>query len=193
MKCPQCGGEMKSRRYYTWEDQFIGTFTIETQPGEYWHCAECNDEILSYSLMKKIECEEQKRTEQLLLESVGNDYEKFKENLITNNELVHLLGKTRQAIQQDRRIKTLIFHVQEKSGQVVYWRKSAEKYKSEGDGRFALVVKEEKERIEVSELKKPVPINFPTTQFACSTLFLIDKTDNIRMWDGYNDSMIKEN
>ena len=188
MKCPECGGEMKPRRYYTWEDRFLGSFSIETQPGEYWHCAECNDEILSYSLMKKIECEEQKRTEQLLLENVGNDYEKFKENLITNNELVHLLGKTRQAIQQDRRIKTLIFHVQEKSGQVVYWKKSAEQYKASGDGRFELFVKEEKERIEVAPSHiKSVNINLPNSSFTSPLqinprLFLSDKTGNIQPW-----------
>ena len=184
MKCPECGGEMKHRNNYAWEDRFLGAFRIEVQPGEYWYCAECNEEVLSYSLMKKIEYEEQKRTEQLLLESVGNDLEEFKANLITNHELVQVLGKSRQAIQQDRRIKTLIFHVQEKSGQVVYWRKSAEQYKESGDGRFELFVKEEKKEIKVAP--KTVTIN-PDSSFTSPLqinprLFLSDKTGNIQPW-----------
>lgn len=191
MKCPKCGGEMKSLRYYTWEDRFIGLFTISPLPDEYWHCAECDDEMLSYSLMKKIECEEQKRIEQLLLESVGCDYEKFKAGLISNHELVQILGKTRQAIQQDRRIKTLIFHVQEKSGQILYWRKSVEQYKTNGDGRFALIVKDD-ERIEVVRSKKPVKINFSTADFSGKPISF-NKLSNIQMWNGYEDSMIKEN
>lgn len=159
MKCPECGGEMKPRFQYTWEDKFIGTFSIETQLGEYWYCAECEDEIISCSLMKKIEQEEQRRIEQLLFERAGCNVEKFKENLITNRELVQILGKTRQAIQKDRKIKTLVFQYRERSGQVLYWKESVMLYKVKGDGRFKLLTEENK-HVKVAPCSRTVVFHF---------------------------------
>ena len=137
-KCYECGGEMKPRSSYCWEDKFLGKMEVAADAGEYFYCAECGSEELAYSLMKKIEAIEQEKTEQLLLQSVGGNMKAYKENLVRNKDLVVLLGKSRQAIQQDHKIKTLIFHHIEKSGEIVYWKPSVEQYKKTGDGRFDL-------------------------------------------------------
>ena len=137
-RCYECGGEMQQRSFYCWEDKFLGKMEVNAEAGEYFYCAECGSEELSYSLMKKIESVEQERIEQLLLQRVGGSMKAYKENLVRNKDLVALLGKSRQAIQQDHKIKTLIFHHIEKSGEIVYWKPSVELYKETGDGRFDL-------------------------------------------------------
>ena len=137
-RCYECGGEMKPRPFYCWVDKFLGKMKVNAAPSEYFFCAECGSEELSYSLMKRIESVEQERIEQLLLQSVGGSMKVYKENLVRNKDLVALLGKSRQAIQQDYKIKTLIFHHVEKSGEIVYWKPSVELYKKTGDGRFDL-------------------------------------------------------
>lgn len=138
IKCDDCGGEMKSLSRYIWEDKYLGTLEVQTEPNEYYYCAECDNERIAYALMKRIERVEQERIEQLLLYSVNCDIKRFKENLVQNRDLVQLLGKSRQAIQQDGRIKTLIFHFVEPNGQISYWSQSVELFAQKGDGRFDL-------------------------------------------------------
>ena len=137
-RCGECGGEMKPRHFYCWEDKFLGKMKVHAGAGEFFFCAECGSVELSYSLMKKIETVEQERIEQLLLRSVGGSMKAYKENLVRNKDLVVLLKKSRQAIQQDHKIKTLIFHHVEKSGEIVYWKPSVDLYDKTGDGRFDL-------------------------------------------------------
>lgn len=156
IKCEECGGEMREYQEYRVHDKFLGEFSVKALPEEYYCCAECDCEIVAYSLMKRIEAMEQERIEQLLLESVHGQIKQYKEHLIQNKELVKILGKSRQAIQQDGRIKTLIFHHVEKNGQILYWKESVEQYKRTGDGRFVLFEKDvaAPQRIQVPESKK---------------------------------------
>ena len=142
IRCVECGGEMRCSDVYHCHDKFIGDFDVPARPEEYYHCAECACEIVEYSLMKRLEQAEQERIEQLLLDSVDGNMKRYKENLIRNHELVAVLGKSRQAIQQDGRIKTLIFHHVSKNGEILYWKKSVDLYKSKGDGRFSLLPEE---------------------------------------------------
>lgn len=156
IKCEECGGEMQEHRSYKVEDEFLGVFFVDASPDEYYHCANCDCDLVAYSLMKRIETAEQERIEQLLLNRVNGSIKQYKENLIQNKELVDILGKSRQAIQQDHRIKTLIFHHVEKNGQILYWKESVEQYKRTGDGRFVLCDKNipETEEIQVPISKK---------------------------------------
>lgn len=135
--CYNCGKKMHTSEQYHWHDEFLGDFTVPCKREEYSYC-DCGEERLAYSLCLKIEDAEQERIEQLLLQSVGDDMKAYKANLVRNKELVELLGKSRQAIQQDHRIRTLIYHHVEKSGEMVYWKPSVEQYKATGDGRFDL-------------------------------------------------------
>jgi len=51
MKCPECGREMQAQREYK-----INRFKkVKADTGEYWWCPNCDVEMLSYSMMKKIE------------------------------------------------------------------------------------------------------------------------------------------
>lgn len=145
VKCYNCGCELQRPTTYQWEDQYLGKMeirvnTIDSVPGDYCGICPngCLEEILSIIVLKNIEQFEQQRTEQLLLNSVGGDLAKFKENLVTKKDLVDLLGKSRQAIAWDHKINTKVFKVIEKSGNVVYWKDSVLLYKQTGDGRFDL-------------------------------------------------------
>lgn len=140
LKCDDCGGEMKSFSRYSWDDKYLGELEVQTEPHEYYWCAECNNERIAYTLMKRIERVEQERIEQLLLNSVNCDIKRFKENLVQNRDLVQILGKSRQALQQDGRIKTLIFHFIESNGQISYWLPSVKLFAQKGDGRFDLTI-----------------------------------------------------
>jgi len=140
IKCDDCGGEMKSFSVYHWDDKYLGKLEVQTESNEYHWCAECDNERIAYTLMKRIEGVEQEKVEQLLLRSVNCDIKLFKANLVQNRDLVQLLGKSRQAIQQDGRIKTLIFHFVESNGQISYWLPSVELFAQKGDGRFDLTI-----------------------------------------------------
>lgn len=137
IRCDECGAEMKMTSVYQWHDKFLGDLEVQAFSGEYHFCKECENERIAYSLMKRIEKAEQAKTEQLLLQSVNCNMNVFKENLVPNKDLVRLLGKSRQAIQQDGRIKTLIFHF-EFNGQIYWWRDSVLRFKRTKDGRYDL-------------------------------------------------------
>ena len=135
-KCYECGAYMKIRREYAWENKFLGEFSISCNENEYFYCS-CGDELIALSLLERVEQEEQKRIEQLLLNSVDCDFEKYKNELIPCNELGRVLGISRQAISKNRRIKTLIYKVII-NNETFYLRESAVLFKKHGDGRFDL-------------------------------------------------------
>ena len=178
IECEGCGGEMRECREYRVHDKFLGEFSVKALPEEYYCCAECDCEIVSYSLMKRIEAMEQERIEQLLLESVHGQIKQYKEHLIQNKELVQILGKSRQAIQQDGRIKTLIFHHVEKNGQILYWKESVEQYKRTGDGRFALFEKDVPETRDIQVLDSKKTLSIPLTKTTC-TMYPPNLQDNV--------------
>ena len=141
IKCEcESGRMMIGASIYKWHDDFMGDFEIKALSEEYIFCRECGNEILAYSLMKRIEIVEQERIEQLLFQSVGNDIKLFKGCLVAFDKLPQLLGKSRQAIQRDGRIKTLIFNF-EFCGKRYYWLDSVLKFRDTGDGRYNLDVK----------------------------------------------------
>ena len=135
-KCYECGSNLSMGFEYNWENKFLGEFSISCDEGEFYTCA-CGNELISLSLLGRIEQEEQKRVEQLLLNSVDCDFEKYKNELIPCNELGRVLGISRQAISKNRRIKTLIYKVVI-NNETFYWRESAILFKKYGDGRFDL-------------------------------------------------------
>lgn len=53
MKCPECGKEMKAQNYYK-----KGRVRLKAKPGEYFWCSNCDTEIIHYTMMKKLEREE---------------------------------------------------------------------------------------------------------------------------------------
>lgn len=135
-KCYECGSSLSMGFEYSWENKFLGEFSILCNEGEFYSCT-CGNELISLSLLRRIEQEEQKRVEQLLLNSVDCDFEKYKNELIPCNELGRVLGISRQAISKNRRIKTLIFKVII-NRETFYWKDSAVLFKKSGDGRFDL-------------------------------------------------------
>ncbi len=135
-KCCECGSYMKIGCEYTWKNKFLGEFSIFCNENEYYYCS-CGEELMALSLLERVEQEEQKRVEQLLLNSVDCDFEKYKNELIPCNELGKVLGISRQAISKNRRIKTLMYKVVI-NNETFYWRESAILFKKYGDGRFDL-------------------------------------------------------
>lgn len=53
-KCPECGKVMKTPTKISWEDEKLGSFTIECEKGEYHTCS-CGFELVSYKLALRIE------------------------------------------------------------------------------------------------------------------------------------------
>ena len=149
-KCYECGSRLSMGFEYSWENKFLGEFSILCNEGEFYSCA-CGNELISLSLLRRIEQEEQKRVEQLLLNSVDCDFEKYKNELISCNELGRVLGISRQAISKNRRIKTLIYKVVI-NNETFYWRESAVLFKKYGDGRFDL---RKHQKVHVIKIIKP--------------------------------------
>jgi hypothetical protein len=132
MNCCECGKEMRLPGTYSWKDEYLGSFSINC--AEEYHCCDCENELLNFSLMLKIEDEEQKRIEQLLLNSVDCNMEKFKSHLMGSESVEYILGKS---VKEDGRIRTLIFQVIIR-GIPFYWKESVQLFKETGDGRFKL-------------------------------------------------------
>ena len=135
-KCYECGSYMKIGCEYTWKNKFLGEFSILCNEKEYYYCS-CGEELMALSLLERVEQEEQKRVEQLLLNSVDCDFEKYKNELIPCSELGEVLGISRQAISKNKRIKTLIYKVVI-NNETFYWKDSAILFRKYGDGRFDL-------------------------------------------------------
>lgn len=137
--CPECGTKLKTTTVYTWTDKFLGDLRVEELPGEYRYCPKCKQELFTQVMMYHIEKAEQIAIEQLLLQSVNYNMEAFKAALVTKKQLTFLLEKSRQALQRDGRINTLIFHF-DLDGKSYWWKDSVMKFKQTGDGRYILNV-----------------------------------------------------
>lgn len=53
-RCPECGKVMKIPTKISWEDEKLGSFTMECKKGEY-HACSCGFELVSYKLALRIE------------------------------------------------------------------------------------------------------------------------------------------
>ena len=135
MKCYECGRKMTEQKLFIENDQYLGSFALCCARGEYWKCS-CGEDAVSSSLWKKLEIEKQARIEDYMIQGMTT-FSSFDDLICSNRELVKLLGKSRQAIAKDGRIKTLIYHFTLK-GKTYYWKKSAELFKRTGDGRIKL-------------------------------------------------------
>lgn len=135
--CYNCGKEMLTDKQYRWHDDFLGDFVIDCQPKEYSFC-ECGEERLAYSLCLRIEQEEQNRISQAIMNMAQNNLERLDELVATSRELKSIMNVSRQAINKNGKLKTLVYHITFK-GKIYYLKKSVKLFKETGDGRFDLL------------------------------------------------------
>lgn len=111
---------------------FVGL--VETEPVEHEICPECGDIMLPPAAARAADRAFYAREKQLLAARPVGDY-------ITADEAAAILGKTRQALHQDGRVRRgFVYRV--RSGRAwLYLRRSVEQYRDTGDGRFDLVPK----------------------------------------------------
>jgi hypothetical protein len=108
---------------------FVGP--VETEPVEFERCPDCGDTMLPPAAAKAADRAFYARLEQLLSDRPIGDY-------ITADEAAAILGKTRQALHQDGRVRRgFVYRV--RTGRAwMYLRRSVEQYRDTGDGRFDL-------------------------------------------------------
>ena len=134
--CYNCGKQMHTATQYCWHDDFLGGFAIDCQPEEYSYC-DCGEEQLAYSLCLRIEQEEQNRISQAIMNMAQNNLERLDELVATSRELKSIMNVSRQAINKNGKLKTLVYHITFK-GKIYYLKKSVKLFKETGDGRFDL-------------------------------------------------------
>lgn len=132
--CYDCGYEMTKKTVYEETDENLGSIRLDNV--EYYECDKCGYRTIPYVLGKLIEETKKDRIFQLLTEKMGSI--KFFDNYFASNkELVRMLGKSRQAIAKDPRIRNLIYNITIK-GETFYWKESVEAFLKNWDGRIRL-------------------------------------------------------
>lgn len=133
---------LKYPEEYIWEDKNLGFFRLPVNysDGKFYfaHCSNCKNEIIGLDLLEEIEKIEQKRIEQLLLHSVGDDLQEFNNHLLTKAEASKICGLSLYA--QNRKsacLNTLVYFVT-LHGTRYWWKESIIQYIQTGDGRFSL-------------------------------------------------------
>ena len=136
MNCFKCHGKIEpiNDSRYQWRNEFLGDFSIDNTCVE--KCNKCGELLLPYYLIKQIEKEEQARLERWLLSQCTNSND-FTDKFISATELAEVLGVSRNAVHKTPKYKTLIYNIKIRD-QVLYFLKSAEKYKKSKDGRFEI-------------------------------------------------------
>ena len=135
-KCHRCGA--KSLEYIpggtlTQDDPFVATVTVHDVPFE--QCSECGYKLFTPESLDALLSESKRKlTNWLDSQPVDSFY--------TREETCEVLGISKQAISKNQKIKRgFIFRIL-KGNQHLYLKKSAEQYKSTGDGRFSIAVHE---------------------------------------------------
>ena len=149
MKCHECGGSYQSIKGSLQKiDKFIGPFVVKDI--EYLECGKCNDRLFDPNAAKKIsEAREEAMYRALMKQDIGN--------FVTGKEVLDLLGFTRQALNQNQKIRQGLLFRLRFSGRIYYLRKSVELFIKTGDGRFPLISAEPKQE-KMSESGKTIDL-----------------------------------
>jgi len=137
--CYECGKKLVEKKSFHWKNERLGLFYLFK--GKHWKCEKCAEVFIPLSTVMQIEEMEEKRTSELLC-NLFTGINELDNIFLSNKELVAILGKTRQAISKNPRIKTLIYNFTLK-GTTYYLRESVECFKATGDGRIKLAKEEE--------------------------------------------------
>ena len=135
--CYNCGKEMHTADQYRWHNDFLGDFTIDCQPEEYFFC-DCGEERLAYSLCLRIEQEEQNRISLAIMNMANSCLGQLEKLVVTRRDLESIMNVSRQAINKNGKLKTLVYHITFK-GKIFYLYESIMRFLETGDGRFNLL------------------------------------------------------
>lgn len=135
--CHKCGKEMHTANQYSWHDDFLGTFSIPCKHEEYSFC-DCGEERLAYSLCLRIEQEEQNRVSQAIMNMANSCLRHLEKLVVTSRDLESIMNVSRQAINKNGKLKTLVYHITFK-GKRYYLYESVMRFLETGDGRFSLL------------------------------------------------------
>lgn len=130
MLCEDCGGTFKAcKGSLKLADISLGAFTIDNV--EYSRCDKCGELLLPLDTIRKAEEKRTHTLRSMLLSQPIGDF-------ISAADAAQLLGISRQALHQNRRIRRGFIYQTRISGKTVYLRKSVLLFKSTRDGRFLL-------------------------------------------------------
>jgi hypothetical protein len=73
-----------------------------------------------------------------LLTKLIDSIENIDDYFVPNRKMAPMLGKSRQAIAKDQRIKNFIYNITT-DGKTMYLKESIEQFKASGNGKFSLI------------------------------------------------------
>jgi hypothetical protein len=114
-------------------DDILGEFTVKDV--EYDMCETCGDSYYPPETLKKIEAQESRIKENLLLERSLKEF-------IYAEDVAEILDCTRQAVHKNKRIRRGFIHWLKYGGKICYLKKSVIMFKKTGDGRLPLASKQ---------------------------------------------------
>lgn len=160
MKCHECGGEYQPKKgSLRKKNKFIGSFIVEDV--EYLECLCCKDRLFAPEEAKKISEARKAAMQKALMKKPIEDF-------VTGKKVLELLGFTRQALNQSKKIQRGLLFQLRFNGRIYYLKKSVELFIETGDGRFRLVPEEAKPAVEAKieiagnswKIIKPTEVSF---------------------------------
>ena len=136
MKCNQCGGQYIIKHDgLELTDAYVGPFAVKVV--EYLECEGCGDKAYPPETILEIE-----KARKLVLEEKLQSFPL--RDFVSAAEAASMLGISRQALHKHRRIRRGFIFQTQFSDKAVYLRRSVELFKETGNGRFPLVVPDNK-------------------------------------------------
>jgi hypothetical protein len=130
MRPCECGGVYeKMQGPLEIDDLYVGLLKLES--ADYYKCPDCKDRIYPLDTARAIENEREKITEEILQAQPLHAFLSAAETAIQ-------LGISRQALHKNKRIRQGFIYRTSLGGLTVYLKKSVDRYREKGDGRFLL-------------------------------------------------------
>jgi len=130
MRPCECGGVYeKMQGPLEIDDRYVGLLKLES--ADYYECPDCKDRIYPLETARAIENEREKITEETLQAQPLHAF-------LSAADTAAQLGISRQALHKNKRIRKGFIYRTSLGGLAVYLKKSVDRYREKGDGRFLL-------------------------------------------------------
>ena len=130
MRPCECGGVYeKMQGPLEINDRYVGLLKLESS--DYYECPDCKDRIYPLDTARAIENEREKITEETLQAQPLHAF-------LSAADTAGQLGISRQALHKNKRIRKGFIYRTSLGGLAVYLKKSVDRYREKGDGRFLL-------------------------------------------------------
>ena len=134
MKCMECGADyVKRHGTLTEHDEYVGEWQVHDV--DWLECPACGDVALRGDIAQRSAEARREKLDTLLA-----DYPM--KSFVLETEAAELLGVSKQAINQNRRIQRGFVYCLRRAGRNFYLKESLLQFKETGDGRFPLFEEE---------------------------------------------------